>query len=135
MNLRKAKTKYFILFFTTILMLGCKKEFNVEFTVENSSQRKLQINFQKTNESQIDSNEISLGQSLIFLIEMGDGQTTENYLETISEIPIDFIEIKDLEENLPSCQPMSFDCWKKKFPSEKNGVGTVFIELSEFSFQ
>lgn len=128
-------TKYLILFFTIILLLGCKKEYNVEYTIENDSQRKLLINFQKLNVSRIDSNEINSGQQLTFLVEMDEGQKTEKYLENISEIPLDFLEITDRDLNKLSCNPIIIDCWIKDSPQEKEGIGRVLLNVREFDFE
>lgn len=135
MNFYNNKIKYFVIFFVSTFLVGCKKEYTVEFIIQNRSQRKLQINFQKLDQSQIDSNQINSGQELTFLIEMAEGQKTEDYLDDLTEIPIDFLEITDLNQNNLTCNPLNIDCWTTEAPEEKNGVGYVLRSVRDTDFE
>jgi len=135
MNHQKTYLLVFNLFFTSLFLAGCKKDYNVEFSIKNRSQRRLQINFQKISESRIDSNEISFNKELVFLVEMGENKSSEDYLDDLTSIPLDFLSISDLAQNNIDCEPIEIECWDKIKPRDKDGIGIVRLEVREVDFQ
>ena len=127
--------KYFFFFSALLLLISCKKQYTVEFSVENDSERKLQVNFQKPNALNIDSNQINRRQQLIFLVEMGEGEKAGSYINGLSELPLDFLEIKDLNQNQLSCEPIKMDCWKQSSFGSKGELGIVSLRVVESSFE
>lgn len=135
MSVLNKQSKYIFILFASLLMMSCNKEYTVEFSVENSSERKLQVIFQRPNELQIDSNQINRGQQLIFLVEMGEGEKAESYINGLSELPLDFLEISDLNQNQLSCEPIKMECWKQSSFGSKGELGTISLRVVESSFE
>lgn len=132
--------KYFFLLSLLTLWIfssGCrKKNFNVEYIVENNSQRKLNIFIKKIGQSKTDSNLIASGQSLIFLIESGEDQSSKEFLQALDSIPVEFISITDIDDNHLTWDEQELSHWNKHFfDAKKNSTATMTSRIRERDFE
>ena len=123
-----------------LLLLGfssCKKEsYNIEYTIENNSLRSLNIIFKKLDRPNPDSNLIASGQSLIFLIESGDNQTSDEFLNGLDSIPVSILTITDTDQNHLAWDEQNLDHWHKQiFDGKKDTKATMTARIRELDFE
>lgn len=122
--------------FLILFLLGCQEEeYNIEYLVENNSPRNVYINYQNYGSSTIDTNLISGGQTLIFLIEMGSGKNSCDYMDGISELPFTMIDVHDIDGNKLKCDVSELDCWIEGCNPDKNGIGSFRLRVRDFDFE
>jgi len=116
---------------------SCKKEsYNVEYIIKNRSLRNISIIYKKIGSSLADSNLIASGQSLIFLIEFGDGQTSKDFINGLDSIPVEFLSITDTEQNHLSWDEQNLDNWHAFFSDgKKQSKATMTTRIKEQDFE
>lgn len=126
--------KLFFLILIPILFTNCKKEFTIEYVIANKSDRSIEVIIQKSDESPIDTNLISSFASFIFIVEMGEGETTKTRMEELEQIPLHLLNIQDINGKQLRCDEMKIDCWSQSRGSDNEGVGEIRIRLVNGSF-
>ena len=124
-----------LLLLPILVFASCDKDYQVEYAIENDSQRSISIVYQKTDASTIDSSVISRDKTLIFLVEMGEGKKSKDYVNDLAVLPLDLIRIKDLSENELLCNPEDISCWQRYAPDDKDGIGRLTLLVREDSFE
>lgn len=67
-----------------LLLFSCTKSYEVEYRIDNESDRSLSIVYQRPAVNTVDSNFISGRKSLVILVEMGDTENTTNYASMLT---------------------------------------------------
>ena len=127
------KTAIPILLLFAFLFSACEREYYVEYSIRNSSNKKLLVTYKKQGQEIPDSNLI-VG-SLFFLIETGTGQKTEKYLDGLDALPLDFISVTDEEGNTPTYDVMDFENWRTTPPQSRGDIGVVYLPIYRWHFE
>lgn len=127
------KTTFPLLLFFAFLFSACEREYYIEYEVNNRSDRKLLIAYQKAGQEILDSNLINT--SLVFFVETGMGKHTQNYIEDINELPVDFISVTDEAGNALTFDVMDFENWQKAGPPDNEGIGSVYLTVRTEDFE
>ncbi len=120
----------FVLMVVSLLITSCtKREYHVEYKIDNSSSRSLNIIYKRPLSPEPDTNLINPGRSLIFFIESGTDKPVQKYLDNLQQLPVEYIEVTDLDENQAVCV-MDLSCWKKWANNKDEGLGEVILSIS-----
>ncbi len=116
-----------------IALMGCEKNYYVEYIVENDSDRILFIEYIKSGEVEVDSNFLNSGYKLIFFIDTGKDLSMTDYMNELDELPLTHIKLEDEEGNRLFCSEQDINCWKKRTYKDRNGI--IYLRVKESSFK
>jgi len=126
---------WFVLFLTTLVLFGCKKkEYIVDFGVENRAGDRLFVILQKTESSSIDTSFIGFGHKHIVHVEMGENSTSEKYVFDLEELPFHFIEVQNTAGNSMLCDENTLTCWSRISNKNSKMFGSVVLSVNSDSF-
>ncbi|MEO6189081.1 MAG: hypothetical protein ABIO44_00680 [Saprospiraceae bacterium] len=117
-----------------LICSSCNKSYNVEYLITNRSTKSIHVIYQKNNSNSIDTNVVANRNTLIFLIDIGDDQSSYKYLENLSKLPVKFIQISNFDGHRLICNEEDLSCWHKTYESGRHTIGQVYIDIFEDSF-
>lgn len=129
----KRKTIW-ILLCIPLMLASCKKEYNVDFKVNNDDANGIFVLLQKTESSAIDTNYISPGQKFIAHVEIGEKGTAEDYIFGLESLPFHNIDVLNINGNAMLCDVNQLTCWQRSRNTRAKEFGTVLLDVTQFSF-
>lgn len=117
------------------MLTSCKpKEYTVDYTVDNRSFESIFVIIQKTDQSSLDTNLISSSQRFTFHIEMGEGETAEDYIFGLDQFPFHFFQVQNEFGNEMLCDEMNLSCWSRLQNQSAKKSGSILLNIHQNSF-
>ncbi len=117
-----------------LIFTACDPLYTVDYEVHNDTPASIQVITSYPELGFTDTNVIGTGTQLVFFDDSGLGQTTDDYLDRLTAIPME-LKIMNREGIEYKKDENDIQWWKRVYPDKKEGIGRVYLRIRAEDFK